>query len=99
MRTTFATRETRLAGAAVCALVLALVAGGAAATDGRPTLGHPGYLILAGAADSTAGYHWQAGPGPDQRSLVWPDGVLTVPRPWISRGSAAGTWPWPWAPG
>jgi hypothetical protein len=44
-------------------------------------LGHPGYLVLVGAAmaDSTTEFLWQEGPGPDQRSLVWPAGALTVP--------------------
>ena len=58
--------------------VLLLLAAGAAGAEGV-SLGHPGYLILAGAADSTAGYHWRDGPGPDQRSLVWEHGLLTVP--------------------
>lgn len=56
-------------------------AGGSEGTEstGATTLGHPGYLVLADAGDSTAGYHWQPGPGPDQRSLVWEHGLLTVP--------------------
>lgn len=66
----------RAAAAALCALAVAAVAQPAAAGT---TLGHPGYLVVAGAADSTAGYHWEDGPGPGERSLVWRDGVLTVP--------------------
>ncbi len=62
----------------VAAAALLLLAAGAARAA-APSLGHPGYLILAGAADSTAGYHWRDGPGPDQRSLVWEQGLLTVP--------------------
>lgn len=65
----------RGAAAAACALAIAAAAPAVAGT----TLGHPGYLVVADAADSTAGYHWEDGPGPDERSLVWPDGVLTVP--------------------
>ena len=62
-------------------LVLAGVGpGGPGACDADESLGHPGYVILAGAADSAAGYRWRDGPGPDQRSLVWTHGVLTVPR-------------------
>ena len=62
----------------VVAALLLLLAAGSARTE-APSLGHPGYLILVGAADSTAGYHWRDGPGPGQRSLVWEHGLLTVP--------------------
>lgn len=64
--------------AAVVTAVLLLLAAVAAGAEGV-SLGHPGYLILAGAADSTAGYHWRDGPGPAERSLVWEHGLLTVP--------------------
>jgi len=64
--------------AAVWALVTAAGAFPAPAAAGT-TLGNPGYLVVADAADSAAGYHWVEGPGPADRSLVWPDGVLTVP--------------------
>ena len=57
---------------------VALAGAGAGAAPGT-TLGHPGYVILDGAADSTAGYRWEDGPAPGRRSLVWADGVLTVP--------------------
>lgn len=43
------------------------------------TLGHPGYLIISAARDSSAGYRWLEGPGPHQISLTWLDGMLTVP--------------------
>ena len=42
-------------------------------------LGHPGYLIIAAARDSAAGFQWLDGPGPDQISLTWLDGMLTLP--------------------
>lgn len=42
-------------------------------------LGHSGYLIMTAARDSTAGYQWLDGPGPDQISLTWLDGMLTLP--------------------
>jgi hypothetical protein len=59
--------------------VIMALTGANAAAAATTTLGHPGYVILAGAADTTAGYRWRQGPGPGQRSLVWPHGVLTVP--------------------
>ena len=62
----------------MAAAALLLLAAGPARAE-APRLGHPGYLILVGAADSTSGYHWRNGPGPDQRSLVWEHGLLTVP--------------------
>ena len=61
------------------ALVVLAFASTAAALAAAPTLGHPGYVILSGAADTTGGYRWRPGPGPGQRSLVWPEGVLTLP--------------------
>jgi len=42
-------------------------------------LGMPGYLIMSSARDTTAGYQWNEGPGPDQISLSWRQGMLTVP--------------------
>jgi len=46
----------------------------------RYSLGHPGYIIMTAAVGDTTGtFVWQAGPGPTQRSLVWAEGVLTVP--------------------
>jgi hypothetical protein len=42
-------------------------------------LGHPGYLIITAGRDSTAGFQWLEGPGPDQISLTWLDGMLTLP--------------------
>jgi hypothetical protein len=52
-----------------------------AATDAaRHELGEPGFLVIVGAADTTDTFVWQDGPGADRRSLVWNEGVLTVPR-------------------
>ncbi|MFO7610511.1 MAG: hypothetical protein R6X35_15195 [Candidatus Krumholzibacteriia bacterium] len=67
-------------GTLILAVLLAAVPA-PAADDGAAgtTLGHPGYLVLAGAADTTGVYRWQRGPGPGQRSLVWADGLLTLP--------------------
>jgi hypothetical protein len=62
--------------------VLFLVAVAAVADDDgaeRFTLGEPGFLVLAGAADTTGVYVWQDGPGAGRKSLVWDEGVLTVP--------------------
>jgi len=42
-------------------------------------LGHPGYLIITAARDSSAGFTWQKGPGPGQLSLTWRSGMLTIP--------------------
>ena len=42
-------------------------------------LGHPGFLIITSAQDSTAGYQWLEGPGPGQISLNWSNGLLTLP--------------------
>lgn len=51
----------------------------AAVTPDESLLGHPGYLIISAARDTTAGYRWLEGPGPGQHSLTWLDGMLTVP--------------------
>jgi hypothetical protein len=51
-----------------------------AAVGGVHVLGRPGFLVISGAADTTGHYAWRSGPGPRERSLVWPDGVLTVPQ-------------------
>ena len=48
------------------------------AADG-PQLGRPGYVIIASGLDSTLGYQWRLGPGPGQRSLTWPQGMLSLP--------------------
>ncbi len=59
---------------------LAMCAAAAAAADSsRHVLGEAGFLVIVGAADSSDVYEWQDGPGEDQRSLVWDEGVLTVP--------------------
>jgi hypothetical protein len=63
----------------VAALAVVVGAAGPAALAAAPRLGHPGYVILGGAADTTGIYRWRPGPGPGQRSLVWPQGVLTLP--------------------
>jgi hypothetical protein len=48
--------------------------------EARHALGHPGYIVMAGAVEDTTGtFVWQSGPGATQRSLVWEDGVLTIP--------------------
>jgi len=53
------------------------------ATEGpqgaNEVLGHPGYLIISSARDTTAGFSWQTGPGPQQLSLTWRSGMLTIP--------------------
>ena len=46
---------------------------------GVTILGHPGYLIISAARDSSAGFNWLDGPGPHQISLTWLDGMLTLP--------------------
>jgi hypothetical protein len=48
-------------------------------TENRAELGHPGYLILSAARDSSAGYAWEEGPGPGQIRLRWEGGHLTIP--------------------
>ena len=67
-------------------VVLALLsAGGAAAQIAAPDslgpreLGHPGYLIMEAARDSSAGYRWEKGPASGQISLRWEGGLLTIP--------------------
>lgn len=66
--------------ALVVACVLLLIALPGLGQDDRHALGHPGYIVMTGAAHDTTGtFFWQSGPGPDQRSLVWAQGVLTVP--------------------
>ncbi len=40
---------------------------------------HPGILIITAGQDSTAGFHWQKGPGLGRISLVWDGGVLSIP--------------------
>ena len=64
-------------------LVLALVAlplGAEANPAGGPLrLGQQGFLIIASARDTTTEFHWQQGPGPDRRSLVWSSGQLVIP--------------------
>lgn len=50
-----------------------------AAQERDLTLGHPGYLVLTAALDSTAGYEWRLGPAAGQRSLTWEQGSLIVP--------------------
>ena len=75
-------RRFRLAPRRLAFLVGTLLVGAVLSpprTAGGETLGHPGYLVLEGAADTTAGYRWHAGPGRRERTLVWPEGVLTVP--------------------
>ncbi len=42
-------------------------------------LGHPGYLIISSARDTSARFNWLEGPGPRQLSLTWLDGMLTYP--------------------
>ena len=51
----------------------------AAADEAPRTLGQPGYLVIEAARDSSAGFRWEAGPGPGYRSLVWDLGRLTLP--------------------
>ena len=69
-------------GAALFLLVLVVApVAGQEPDEADLTLGHPGYLVITGAAtaDSASGFHWQSGPSLDQRSLVWDEGMLTVP--------------------
>ena len=61
-------------------LVMGAVSGlaeGVRGSDHR--LGSPGYLVIEAGRDSTAGFRWEAGPGPGSRSLVWDQGRLVVP--------------------
>ncbi len=61
-------------------IVLVVAAGSALGVRAAGTVqGRPGLLVLAGAADSTAAYRWQVGPAAGQRSLVWEQGLLTLP--------------------
>ena len=62
-------------------ILVAATAAGQTPEDSQHTLGHPGYLVISGAAtaDSASGFHWQTGPGPDELSLVWDEGMLTIP--------------------
>lgn len=69
----------RLALFAVLVLWTGVAGNVVAADPDRHTLGEPGFLVLAGAADSTEAYAWQDGPGEGRRSLVWDEGVLSVP--------------------
>lgn len=62
----------------MCALVAAF-AGPATAQDRALTLGHPGYLVLTAALDSTMGFAWRLGPAAGQRSLTWEQGSLILP--------------------
>lgn len=64
------------------ALLGALFAGAAGplrAQDRPLTLGHPGYLILTAALDTTRGFSWRMGPAAGQRSLTWEQGSLVLP--------------------
>lgn len=45
----------------------------------RHELGTAGFLVIADANDTTDVFVWQDGPGEGRRSLVWDEGVLTVP--------------------
>jgi len=42
-------------------------------------LGESGYVVIEAARDSASGFVWEEGPGPGFRSLIWPEGRLTVP--------------------
>jgi len=66
-------------GPAVLAAVLLVVSSTAVAQTGRSELGHPGYIIIEGVRDTAMVFYWQAGPGPDSHSLVWPEGTLSLP--------------------
>lgn len=68
-------------GVQVCLLLgLVVLAGPGAGQENRHALGHPGFIVVKGAAGDTTGtFAWQTGPGAQQRSLVWEDGVLTIP--------------------
>ncbi|MCB1183390.1 hypothetical protein KDM41_08145 [bacterium] len=61
-------------------LVLGAVAGADVRAE-RTTLGRPGYLVIGGVRDTTETYAFRTepGPGPGRRSLVWPEGTLTLP--------------------
>lgn len=45
----------------------------------RKILGYPGFLVISTARDTTAGFRWLEGPGPDRHSLVWDAGTLNLP--------------------
>jgi hypothetical protein len=62
-----------------CLLLGLAVATPASGQGGRTVLGRPGYVVISGVRDSTAGFVWQDGPGPGRHSLVWPEGTLSLP--------------------
>lgn len=49
------------------------------AESGRRELGRTGYLIIEAARDTSGAFSWSAGPGPGRHSLVWSQGVLSLP--------------------
>ena len=56
-----------------------LVAAQVEAESERFSLEQPGILIITAASDTSAGFHWHAGPGAGRISLRWDGGVLSVP--------------------
>ncbi len=69
----------RLAALRIGALVLAASAALPLPARSGTELGRSGFLIITAGRDSAASFQWRAGPGPGQRSLVWPDGQLVLP--------------------
>lgn len=67
-----------------------LVAGASAGQDAPGlVLGDVGYLVVTAAQDTSSGYHWIDGPGDGRRSLIWPNGVLSVPLDYPIEGFGA----------
>jgi len=72
----------RRTGGAALATILVL-AGTHVLARGEPqpahTLGQPGYLVIEAARDSAGGFRWEAGSRDGFRSLVWDQGILSLP--------------------
>lgn len=73
------TRLSRQRGLVLLLVLLCAVAAATAARADSGRLGNPGYVIISAALDTTGQYAWQRGPGPQERSLTWPGGLLVLP--------------------
>jgi len=75
-------RRSRFLPALLAILLAGSTTAPARSSEPGRTLGHPGYIVIVGAAaasDTGEPFRWQDGPGTGQRSLVWSDGMLSVP--------------------
>lgn len=64
---------------ASCSTPFSIWAVAACPPDQDHALGQSGYLVIEAARDTNAGFRWESGPGPQERSLVWDQGRLVVP--------------------